>query len=322
MQILFADKFPAEHLHSVAAMGHEYVLDEGLSADNLPDKINGAQVLVVRSTKVTAETFAAASALRMVIRAGAGTNTIDKECAAKKGIYVCNVPSKNAIAVAELTLGLILAIDRKIPDNVTAIRNRDWDKSRFSVATGLFGRRLGIVGTGAIGLAVAERARAFGLGIHVIEKSGRNATTQSKLNELEAKYVPDLESLATLCDILSFHVPASDENRGLVGETLLSLMRPGSIIINTSRGDIVDEPALIRALDEKDMWAGLDVYNDEPGSTKDKFDSSLARHPNVYGTHHIGASTSQAQDAVARGVLEILDAFGRGTVLHCVNGVV
>ena len=321
MRILFADKFSASHLESVAAMGHECVVDEGLTAENLPSQIEGVQVLVVRSTQVTAKTFAASAALRLVIRAGAGTNTIDKQCAANKGIYVCNVPGKNAIAVAELTLGLMLAIDRNIPDNVLALRNGRWDKKRFSAATGLLGRCLGIVGTGAIGLAVAERAHAFGLNIHVLEKTGRSDATKTTLDDLGVRYVPNLASLASLCDILSFHVPAAVETRGLVNEALLRRMCPGSMIINTSRGDVVDEGALIRAMDEKGIRAGIDVYEAEPGETQGNFDSALARHPNVYGTHHIGASTSQAQSAVAQGVVEILDAFGKGTVLHCVNGV-
>ena len=321
MRILFADKFPVFHLENVQAMGHECVVDPDISAERLPIEIDGAQVLVVRSTQVTAETLGAASALRLVIRAGTGTNTIDMATAAEKGVYVCNVPGKNAIAVAELTFGLILAIDRNIPDNVIEIRNQKWDKRRFSTAKGLFGRRLGIVGTGAIGLALAERARAFGLDIHIIEKANRSIETKVKLDALEVRYVPDLAALASLSDILSFHVPAADETHGLVDESLLRMMQPGSMIINTSRGDVVDEAALIRAMDAKGIRAGIDVYDAEPSNPEAAFDSLLAKHPNVYGTHHIGASTSQAQAAVAEGVVEILDAFGRGAILHCVNGV-
>ena len=149
------------------------------------------------------------------------------------------------------TFGLILAIDRNIPDNVIEIRNQKWDKRRFSTAKGLFGRRLGIVGTGAIGLALAVRARAFGLDIHIIEKANRSIETKVKLDALEVRYVPDLAALASLSDILSFHVPAADETHGLVDESLLRMMQPGSMIINTSRGDVVDEAALIRAMDAK-----------------------------------------------------------------------
>ena len=256
-----------------------------------------------------------------MFRAGAGTNTINKPYAADKGVYVCNVPGKNAIAVAELTLGLMLSIDRNIPDNVIDIRNQQWDKKRYSSAQGLFGRRLGVVGVGATGIAVAERARAFGLEISVIEKAGRGAAIKAKLEALETRYVVDLAALATGCDILSFHVPAADETRGLVNEALLRLMQPHSVIINTSRGDVVDEAALIWAMDNKGIRAGIDVYATEPGESQAQFDSPLAKHPNVYGTHHIGASTSQAQTAVAEGVVEILDAFAKGVILHCVNNL-
>ena len=321
MQILFADKFPSSHLGAVEALGHDCVLNPDLSAEDLRTEIGSAEALVVRSTRVTAEALDAANGLRLVIRAGAGTNTIAKQHAAKNGIYVCNVPGKNAIAVAELALGLILAIDRNIPDNVIDIREGKWDKKRYSQARGLYGRRLGIVGTGAVGLAVAERARAFGLGINIIKKANRSPETHTRLDDLGVRYVDDLSSLAKACDILSFHVPAAAETRGLVSAELLELMAPGSMIINTSRGDVVDETALLRALEEQGIRAGLDVYNAEPGSAQAPFDSALARHPNVYGTHHIGASTSQAQAAVAEGVVEILDAFGKGSILNCVNGM-
>lgn len=322
MRILFADKFPLSHLGDVEAMGHECVLEPDLSADSLPGRIGAVDALVVRSTKVTAVTLDAANGLRLIIRAGAGTNTIDKQRAAEIGVYVCNVPGKNAIAVAELTLGLILAIDRNIPDNVIDIRDSKWDKKRYSGAQGLFGQRLGIVGTGAIGLAVGQRARAFGLDICIIRKPDRSAPTRAALDDLGVSYVDDLESLASCSDILSFHVPAADSTRGLVNEALLDRLAPGAMIINTSRGDLVDEPALVRAMDEKGIRAGVDVYAEEPADAQASFDSVLARHPNVYGTHHIGASTSQAQAAVADGVVDILKSFGQGEILHCVNGVV
>ena len=321
MRILFADKFPSSHLGEVEAMGHECVLDPDLSAEGLPAKIGSVDALIVRSTKVTADALDAANGLRLIIRAGAGTNTIDKQRAAEKGVYVCNVPGKNAIAVAELTLGLILAIDRNIPDNVIDIRQCKWDKKRYSSAQGLYGRRLGIVGTGAIGLAVAERARGFGIDIRIIRKTDRPAETTAKLDDLGVTYADDLETLARCSDILSFHVPAADSTRGLVNEALLDLLPPGAMIINTSRGDLVDESALIHAMDRKGIRAGVDVYQGEPTDGQAPFDSKLARHPNVYGTHHIGASTSQAQAAVADGVLDILKSFGMGEILHCVNGV-
>ena len=278
----------------------------------------GNKALVVRSTRVTEATLRAGSCLELVIRAGAGTNTIDTEAASALGISVCNVPGRNAVAVAELTLGLMIALDRRIADNVSDLRAGRWDKKRYSEARGLMGANMGIVGLGAIGMAVAERARAFGLRIGVLAKR-RAPAVEARLEALGAMFAPSVEVLAEGSDILSFHLPAVPESKGLLGEKLLRHVRPGAIILNTSRGDLVDEVALLAAIEEKDLRVGLDVYANEPGSGRAGFDSPLARHPNVYGTHHIGASTGQAQAAVADGVVEILDAFARGEIRNRVN---
>lgn len=319
MKILFADKFPAAFTEQLAREGHDCSLNPDLTAEDLAAAIGDAEVLVVRSTRVAAAAMEGASRLKLIIRAGAGTNTIDTSAAAEKSVYVCNVPGKNAIAVAELTMGLIIAIDRNIPDNVAQLRAGKWNKKKFSEATGLFGRSIGLVGMGAIGLAVVERAHAFGMKVHVIAKPNRIAEACRCLALAEVTEVEDLNRLAASCDILSFHVPAGEDTQGLVSDGLLAAMKPGAILINTSRGDLVDESALIRAMDEKGIRAGLDVYMNEPGSAQADFDSPLARHPNVYGTHHIGASTQQAQTAVAEGVVDIIEAFGKGEVKHCVN---
>ena len=319
MNILFADKFPLPFTHQLEAMGHDINLDPDLGADDLPGAIGDAEILVVRSTRVTADTINAGGSLKMIIRAGAGTNTIDKDTAAKAGVYVCNVPGKNAIAVAELTMGLLIAIDRNIPDNVSEIRQGRWNKKRFSETTGLYGRSIGVVGLGAIGMAVAERAHAFGMHVHIIRKTGRAPDVERRLQQMAVTEVDDLMTLAETCDVLTFHVPAAEGTKDLVSTKLLAAMKMNAILLNTSRGDLVDETALIKAMEEKGIRAGVDVYQNEPGSAQGEFESALAQHPNAYGTHHIGASTAQAQDAVAAGVVEIIDAFGRGDVIHCVN---
>ena len=318
MKILFADKFPKPHRERLEAAGHQCVFRPDTRAEELVQRIGDCEALVVRSTRVDADALEAANALELVIRAGAGTDTIDTGSASAKGIHVCNVPGRNAAAVAELTLGLLIAIDRRIPDNVIDLRAATWDKKRYSEARGLYGRRIGIVGLGSVGLAVAERARAFGLRVSVLS-TPRHADTDAQLRELEADEVATLEALAECCDILTLHVPASEHTRGLIGAGLLSHIKPRAIIINTSRGDLIDEAALLAAIEEKDLRIGLDVYRDEPSAGQAAFDCPLARHPNVYGTHHIGASTEQAQNAVADGVLEIVRAFTEGRVLNCVN---
>ena len=318
MRILIADKFPEAGLAHLRETGHTVDFRPSLGTDDLPEAIGDAQVLVVRSTRVTAETIARADELALIVRAGAGTNTIDKEAAAGRAIHVSNVPGRNAIAVAELTLGLILSIDRRIPDNVADLRVGTWNKAAYSKGAGLKGRRLGIVGVGAIGMAVAHRAAAFELSLHAVSKPRRPATSEA-MADLDFTFHPSLAALAGAVDILSFHVPATADTRRLVDGELLSHLQPGSILINTSRADVVDEAALLEALDVKDLWAGLDVFADEPGSGSGVIASALAAHPRVVGTHHIGASTAQAQGAVAEGTLEVIDAFAAGRVLNCVN---
>ena len=171
MQILIADKFPESGLAHLESQGHDVDFQPDLTGDDLPGAVAQAEVLIVRSTKVSAATIEAAPSLALIVRAGAGTNTIDKQAAADHAVYVSNVPGRNAIAVAELTLGLILAIDRRIPDNVADLRTSTWNKATYSKGTGLLGRSLGIVGVGAIGLAVATRAASFGLELHAVEKA-------------------------------------------------------------------------------------------------------------------------------------------------------
>jgi len=232
---------------------------------------------------------------------------------------VCNGPGKNALAVAELAFGLLLAIDRNIADNVIELRQGRWNKKKYAQAQGIQGRRIGILGLGGIGLAVAERAHAFGMQVHVVHKPHRDEATTARLRALEAVAVDSQTELASRCDVLSFHLPATDETKNLIDDDFLAHCQDGAILINTARGEIVDEDALIRAMDNKGIRAGLDVYKGEPASGQGELQSQLAQHPNVYGTHHIGASTEQAQNAIAAEVVRMLDEFERGNVLHCVN---
>ncbi len=318
MKILFADTFPESQLEQLHARGYTCELRAELTPASLREAVVGFDVLVVRSTPVE-RTVLEASGLRMVIRAGAGYNTIDVAAASDSGIYVCNVPGKNAVAVAELAFGLLLAIDRNIPDNVADLRAGRWNKARYQKAAGLLGQRVGVVGLGAVGLEFAERACAFGMEVHAVEGPTRAPATQARLDAIGVTYRPDLATLAATCDVLSFHVPAVASTRGLVGEELLGHVRPGGVIINTSRGDVVDEPALLAAIESKDLRAGLDVYCNEPAEGEAELVSELAQHPRVYGTHHIGASTEQAQRAIADAVVEMLIAFEAGDVRNAVN---
>ena len=317
MRILFADKFPDRQLAEIQARGHDCELRSDLAAADLPAAIPGFEVLVVRSTRVEGATFAEADALELVIRAGAGYNTIDVVAAADRGVYVSNVPGKNAIAVAELAFGLMLAVDRNIPDNVADLRAGRWDKARYQKARGMYGRVAGVIGLGAIGLAFAERAHAFGMQVHALAKT-RDEDAARRLAALGVTYPPDLAKLAAASDVLSFHVPADATTRGMIGADLLEHVRPGTIVLNTSRGDLVDEGAMLAALD-RGVRAGFDVYPDEPSTGTGEYSSALARHRNVYGTHHIGASTDQAQHAIADEVVGIIADFEAGAVRNPVN---
>ncbi len=319
MQILFADAIADDGLEPLRSAGHTCVVDGSLTADTLPAAVAEADVLVVRSTTVTASTVAAAPRLGLIVRAGAGTDNIDKAAASARGIYVCNVPGKNAIAVAELTMGLLLAVDRQIPDNVADLRAGRWDKARFTKADGLAGKTMGIIGVGDIGLAVAERARAFGLSVIAERKDGRPAETQARIRSTGIRLVDNVDELLANADIVSLHVPKAAGTVGMVNATFLSRLQPGAILLNTSRGDVVDHEALLHALDSTDLRVGLDVYSGEPGSSTGVFDDPIARHPRVVGTHHIGASTRQAQEAVAAGTVEVIQQYLRGDVVNCVN---
>lgn len=320
MRILIADRLEASAVADLESDGHECVVEPDLTPELLPERIPGFDALLVRSTKVTAPTFAAADRLRLVVRAGAGTNTIDKAAATDAGAVVANVPGRNAVAVAELTFGLMLALDRRIPDAVIALRDGQWNKKGLAAeARGLYGRDIGIVGLGSIGLAVAERAHAFGMSVWGLERTDRSAETQARIDGLGMKLVGTLPELAGRVDVLTLHIPGGSGTVGVVDEKTLTELRPGSMLINTSRADVVDNDALLTALDSGRIRAGLDVFPDEPSSGTAAWNSRLASHPAVVGTHHFGASTEQAQLAVAVGVVDVVRAFVSGVPVHVVN---
>jgi D-3-phosphoglycerate dehydrogenase len=272
-------------------------------------------VLVVRSTKVT-EPMLDAGSIKLVVRAGAGYNTIDVAAASKRGIYVSNCPGKNSIAVAELAFALILALDRRIADNVISLRNGEWNKKEFSKARGLFGRTLGLIGVGKIGQEMIPRAQAFGM--PVIAWSRR--LTPERAAELGIGYRATGNEVASEADIVSVHLALKPQTKGMIGPEFFAAMRPGAYFINTARGDVVDEPALIAALKTRGIRAGLDVFAKEPTTSAGEFSDPIKAEPSVYGTHHIGASTDQAQEAIAAETVRIVREFKEtGKVPNVVN---
>lgn len=329
MKVLIADQFEQSGIDGLREAGCDVVVDPGLKDEALGTALreSSADVLVVRSTKVTADMMDGGR-LALIVRAGAGYNTIDVAAASARGIYVSNCPGKNAIAVAELAFGLILALDRRIPDNVAALRAGRWDKKGFSKARGLKGRTLGLLGFGSIAQEVARRAQAFGMDVVVwTRRFGDGGDVDFTVYGLDPAArdssviaVAEPSGVAEVADVLSVHVALGPETRGLVNADLLGRLRPGAIVVNTSRAEVVDHEALATAVREKGLRVGLDVYPDEPTTPTGEYSLALLGLPGVYGTHHIGASTEQAQEAIAAETVRIVRSFSEtGRVPNVVN---
>ncbi len=312
MKVLVADSFPENHMQTLTDNGFEVIYEPKLGENDIPNAVKDADFIVVRSTNVNSAAINAGTNLKIIIRAGSGYNNIDVAAASAKGVSVANTPGKNSIAVAELAMGFIIALDRKIPDNVKDFNNSVWNKAKYSKAEGLFGKTLGIIGVGNIGKEIAKRAQAFGMkviGYDVVKSEG-----------LGIEYIDDVEKLISMADVITLHVPANPQTKGMFNEKLFGLMKKGAILINTSRADVIDEDALIKAVNEKGIFAGVDVFKGEPEGKDGAVTSKLQNIDGIYVTHHIGASTEQAQDAVAEETIKIiLEYKNRGKVLHCVN---
>lgn len=317
MLVLIADKFEQSGRDGLEAIGCDVSFQPDLKDKALVEAIRreNPDVLVVRGTKVT-EPMLAAGQIKLVVRAGAGYNTIDVAAASRRGIYVSNCPGKNSIAVAELAFALILALDRRVADNVIALRQGQWNKKEFSKARGLFGRTLGLVGLGKIGQEMIPRARAFGMPVIAWSRS----LTPDRASELGVAYKATPADVAREADIVSVHVALNADTKGFLGAEFFGAMREGAYFINTARGEVVDQPALIEAMKSRGIRAGLDVYAGEPTSGTGEFTDEIRAEANLYGTHHIGASTDQAQEAIAAETVRIVREFKEtGRVPNVVN---
>jgi len=317
VRVLIADKFEPSGQNGLRAAGCEVFYRPGLAEDELVREVGRSQpdVLVVRSTKVT-DAILKAGALKLVVRAGAGYNTIDVAAASRRGIYVSNCPGKNSIAVAELAFGLILALDRRIADNVISLRQGQWNKAEYSKAGGLFGRTLGLIGVGRIGREMIPRAKAFNMPVVAWSRS----LTPAAARELGVEYAATPVQVARSADIVSVHLALNAETRGRIDAEFFEAMREGAFFINTSRAELVDPVALEWAIRDKKLRAGLDVFSKEPTAGTGKFDDKIVNMSAVYGTHHIGASTSQAQEAIALETVRIVRTFKEtGKVPNVVN---
>lgn len=321
MKVLIADLFSQTALAKLLESGIELVYDHALNGESLRNAValHNPNILVVRSTKVTADIIQAGPGLELIVRAGAGTDNIDSAEASKRGIYVANCPGKNGIAVAELAMGLMISIDRRIAEGVQLLKEGKWRKGMFAECQGLKGRTLGIIGFGNIGKEIAVRARAFGMTVVATDPflSAEAAKT------FGVEYAADKDEVLAVADIITFHVPALPETKGMINSELLAKCKDNVVIINTSRGDIVNEAQLLETLNARpDMWYGCDVYLGEPAGREADFVHPLAQHPRVYGTHHIGASTKQSETAIGEEALRIILKYSKTRQVdagNCVN---
>lgn len=317
MRVLIADSFEKSGLEGFQAAGCEVSYQPGLKDEALAQEVGRIRpdVLVVRSTKVT-EAILAAGPLKLIVRAGAGYNTIDVASASRRGIYVSNCPGKNSVAVAELAFALILALDRRIADNVVSLREGRWNKAEYSKSRGLYGRTLGLIGLGQIGREMIPRAQVFGM--CVVGWSRR--LTESAAAELGIGYKASPEAVASASDVVSVHLALHGETRGLLGAVFFDAIGHGAYFINTSRAEVVDQDALRGAIRDKGIRVGLDVFSKEPSGGSGEFTDEIVKAGLVYGTHHIGASTDQAQEAIAAETVRIVRAFKEsGQVPNVVN---
>jgi D-3-phosphoglycerate dehydrogenase len=321
MKVLIADSFEASGLEGLKNAGCEVLYEPELSGDALVRAIasSGADVLVVRSTPVT-EPMLDAGALALIVRAGAGVNTIDVAGASRRGIYVSNCPGRNSVAVAELAFGLILALDRRIPDNVADLRAGRWNKKEYSKARGLYGRTLGLLGFGSIGQEMARRAMAFGMTTVVWSRRFGREGLAALPRDFEVTVAPSPEVVAAHSDVLSVHLALTPDTRHFVGASILERLRPGALFINTARAEIVDHAALAEAVRSRGIRVGLDVFPDEPREGAGAFAPPIVALSHVYGTHHIGASTEQAQEAIAAEAVRVIRVYSEtGRVPNVVN---
>ena len=315
MKILIADKLFPKAISALEKIGANITSNPDLKAEELSEAIDNANVLIVRSTKVYAETIEAGKSLELIIRAGAGVNNIDLEKASSNGVYVANCPGKNSDAVAELTLGHIIACDRRIVDASLDLRSGNWKKKAYQNAAGLKGRTLGIIGLGSIGSALAKLAK--GLDMNVIAWS--RSLTPDKADKLDLVYCESIAEVAANADVVSVHLAVTPDTKQLLNTDFFNKMKDGAIFVNTSRGEIVNTAALHKAIDEKALRVGLDVFENEPGSGLAEFDQTdLAG--SITGTPHIAASTNQASEAIADEVVRIVDSLIKtGKPINAVN---
>jgi len=320
MRLLIADKLHPRAIEELGTLPLEVVYEPELTKEGLEKRLPGFGILVVRSTDVTQSAIDSAKELNLIVRAGAAFGTIDVRAASKRGIYVANCPGKNASAVAELVFGLMMALDRRIPDAVASLRAGKWERQEYGKAEGLTGKTLGIAGLGAIGREVAHRARTFGLNVVGWSRS----MTPARATEMGIGRAASIDELASRSQILTLHLALNERTRQIVNRRVIAALPERAMVINTARADLVDYPALLEAAEKRGVRVGLDIYPDEPRGTRNFPNPGLFRSfPSgglVYGTPHIAAATDQAQLSIATETVRIIRSFLlEATVPNVVN---
>ena len=297
-RVLVADAIALEGLAPLRDDARfDLVVRPGLKGEELTDAIAEADAVLVRSaTRITRESLSRANRLKAIGRAGVGVDTIDVEAATERGIPVLTAPAGNTTSAAELTCALLLALARRVPAADRSMKAGEWDKKSFT-GIELYGKTMGLVGAGRIGGEVAKRARAFGM--RVVAYDPFLNAERARALDVE---VGSLDEVLERADVISVHVPLTDATRNFIGAPQMARMKTGGLLLNVARGGVVDEAALIAALESKKLGgAALDVFEAEPLPA----DHPLRKVPNVILTPHLGASTAEAQHNVA---IEIADA--------------
>ena len=317
MRILAICELPDVALEQLRLLGAEVRYEPTLRPDQLRQAIPGAGVLIVGSKRVSPEVIAAGDALQMIVHAGPGVGDVAVEEASAQGVFITECPNQHAIAVAELTFGLILALDRRIVDNTLATREGRWQRAEFRDARGLAGRTLGVLGYGSAGREVARRAASFGM----------NVVAWSPTPPGEGISAPGVtfcnwpRELARQSDIVTVHaIDGRAEQEVLVNAEFLDNMRQGAYLVHVGHPAAAEEAALADAVGKRDLRVALDIYGSAPVGEVTRFRSRLCELPGVISTQHIGPLTEQALHAIAGEVVRIIRGFVvSGEIINCLN---
>jgi D-3-phosphoglycerate dehydrogenase len=304
-KILVSDPLESTGLEMLRDSGHEVFELPAEERGRLAEIIADYDALVVRSaTRVTAELLRAGRRLKVVGRAGIGVDNVDVDAATELGILVVNAPTANLIAATEHTFAMLLALARNVPAADDTMKQGRWDRKKF-VGTELQGKTLGVIGFGRIGQQVARRAQAFEMTVIAYDP----VLDPDSVRRLDVEPMP-LAELLPRADVVTLHVPLTDETRGLLNRERIAAMKKGALLVNCARGGVVDEAALLTALDEGRLaGAALDVFAQEPPA-----DYELARHPRVVATPHLGAQTHEAQTRISTETARMVLAALQGSL--------